>query len=296
MPAAPGKTDSRRLPRPFEASVETVRRIQDLNRIRDAVEGVPSSAVLGGSLSYGRFYNVCGAAGKPSDIDLVLIVRSYDELPSVSDRLARLESVSGSQPQVMSDRTEAFQAVRERYERCVFQQKLRLWDGGRPHPHSDRYQIPSYYSLALHVVSFDDLRFVALSDVPRLESSTRAIHEYRDDRPSSGANVLRCFAGYARTFDQETEEVDGGFVTREVVAEASDGRFYPGVHLNLVLPQFEVRWEAPALRIRLSLLDLRWKLLARLADERRLRSFEIQQLSLSHTRGGIFAPHVSRAR
>jgi hypothetical protein len=286
--------DARRRPRPFEAAVETVRRIQDLNRIRNALERLPTSAVLGGSVSYGRFYNTCGAAGKASDIDLLLVVPQYEDLIAVPAQLRSLEFIDERQLQTMARRIDALFEVRKRFGRCVFQQKLSLWEDEDLPSYLKRFQFPGYYSLALHVMSLEDFQFVTLADIPRLDSLKRTIAEFRDDPPSGNANSLRCFAGYVRTFDQQAVEVTDGFVAHEIVGEILEDRFYPGMHLNLVLPQFEVRWESPDARIRLALLNLRWKLLARLTDERRLRTFEIQQLSLSHIRGNVLAPHVTR--
>jgi hypothetical protein len=287
--------DGRRRPRPFEAAVETVRRIDDLNRLRDVLELLPSSAILGGSMSYGRFYNVGGAgAGKPSDTDLLLVVPTYGQLEDVARALRRLDFISPASLAQLDERIEKFESIRAGYENCTFVQKLQLWEEQTP-PVLRRYQIPGYYLVALHVMSLDDFQFVALRDIPALETGLAlSLREYRDDRPSGNSNELRCFAGYTRTVDQPYEPVDNGFVAQEPIAEIRDDRFFPGVHLNLILPQFEVRWEAPQARVRLTLLNLRWKVLARLDEERRMRSYEIQRVSMSHTRSGVFAPHIAR--
>lgn len=284
---------SRSRPKPFETAFETVRRIEDLNRVRLALEMIPSSAILGGSMSYGRFYNVCGGAGKPSDTDLLLVVPSYESLPAIAEALRGLDFISESSHGALVARIDEFTSIRDRYAPCIFQHKLHLWE--QPHVSYQQFQIPGYYLLALHVLSIDDFQFVTLHDTPILKARlSRSIREYRDDRPPKPETELHCFAGYARSVKRHPVKTLGGWVTTELVADIRNERFYPGVHLNLLLPQFEVRWEAPEARIRLTLLNLRWKLLARLADEQQMRSFEIQRLSLSHTRSGTFAPHVVR--
>jgi hypothetical protein len=295
IPAYRDGEDGRRRPKPFEAAVETVRRIEDLNRVRDTLELLPTSAILGGSMSYGRFFNTAGAGpGKPSDTDVLVVVPSYDELGNMARELRSLDFISVESLAELDDRIETFGSIRTAYDRCSFVQKLQLWEGRTP-PTLQRYQIPGYYLIALHVLSLDDFQFLALRDIPALEDGLAlGIHEYRDDPPSGNANELRCFAGYARTVEQQSRPIDHGFVVREPVAEIEHERFYPGVLLNLILPQFEVRWEAPQVRVRLTLLNLRWKILARLDEERRMRSHEIQRISMSHTRSAAFAPHVAR--
>src|SRR5262245_11475407 len=46
-------SDERRRPKPFEAAVETCRRLRDLNMVRDALADLITAGILGGSVSYG---------------------------------------------------------------------------------------------------------------------------------------------------------------------------------------------------------------------------------------------------
>jgi len=288
--------NGRTRPKPFEAAIETVRRIEDLNRVRDALTSIPSSAVLGGSMSYGRFFNVRGGShGWPSDTDIILVLPDYAFLPQLASALRGLEFISSESLDLLADRAEMFPAIRANHERCSFQHKLRLWEGQLP-PSFAGYQVPCHYYFALHVLSLEDFAFVTLRDLPVLRPNFRRwLHEYRDDRPSADADKFSCFAGYVRSITQDHSETpDGGFILKGLVAEIEGGRLYPGVLMNLILPQFEVRWEAPETRIRLALLNFRWKLLARLMDERQMRRFEIQRLSQAHVRNAAFAPHVAR--
>jgi hypothetical protein len=293
FPAYLPDAKGRRRPRPFETAFETVRRIEDLNRLRDGLEAVPSSAILGGSLSYGRFYNVCGDANMATDIDLIVVLPDYSRLAALVEAVGHVEGISFRGElgiENMLARIEVFEHLRAEHERIGFLHKLRMWDSGDTRqPNSPQYRV------ALHILDLADFQYVALRDVPALENGmSRRLHEYRNDSPGGSSVETSCFAGYPTVSPQPFDEVDLGFVCDTLICEVRGERFRPGVLMNLILPQFEVRWEAPATRIRLTVQNLRHKLDSRLAVERRLRYFEHQTLSLSHTRSAVFAPHVRR--
>jgi hypothetical protein len=298
--------DGRRLPKPFEAAVETVRRISDLNSVGKALEGLDTTAVLGGSLSYGRFFNtVGGGAGKPSDCDLIVVVRNYSALPKLVEALATACSredgdfIEEASLETMAVQVEAFtNLIKQEPGRTMFQHKLNLWEDGTDSEYFKRTQLPLNYLLGLHVVSADDFEHIALKDQAAIcdlgDGSKRMIQEYRTDPPPRDFEDQFCFAGLRRESALTSTPVGNGFLTDVQVCELHEDRFYPGTHLNLLLPQFDVRWESPQTAVRIELLALRWKLLARLDEERRLHPLEVQKLSLSHPRSPYFAARVTR--
>src|SRR5205807_3605128 len=127
----PPHGETRRRPRPFESSVETVRRLIDLNGLRQALSGMQTAAILGGSVSYGRFYNVTGAAtefgSNPSDTDVLLVLNNYEDLGAVGVQLATVKGVDKDSVNKLADRVRQFEQVRQRYQHCIFSHKLRLW-------------------------------------------------------------------------------------------------------------------------------------------------------------------------
>jgi hypothetical protein len=296
-PYHPPGTDRRR-PKPFEASVETVRRLRDLNGVRDALESAPSSAILGGSLSYGRFYNVSGAfPGQSSDTDLLLVIADYGQLKELPRRLSGCGGLNGESLRDFEHRVEIFEREKEHWPRCVFSHKLKFWDPDTD-PVLSETQIPGRYVLSFHVFSWDLFEYIILRDISMFEPEgngqfVRHIHDYRNTKPRTHDNQ-RSFSGIDSSVLLKYDEVDGGYLGEIRVCHIEADRFFPGLHQNLILPQFEIRWEVPSLRLYLPLLSFRWKLLERLHEERRLRPFELQELSLSHTRKFVFSPHVVR--
>lgn len=288
--------EERRRPKPFETSIETCRRLMDLNRVRDALAHLPTGGILGGSASYGRFFNVSGATtGKPSDTDLLIVLPSYDHLPEIPASLRTVEGVDSESLAYLQERIRLFPSIRKLHDNCILSHKLKMrWE--QSDPYLERYQIPGYYLLSLHIVSWEDFAFIILKDITILQPNrdgafVREIFDYRDTRPMRFDNQ-RSFSGIDSTVSLEAEPVEGGHISRIHVCHIHEDRFYPGLHQNLILPQFELRWESASRRLYLSILGFRWKILERLREERKLRPFELQKVSLSHTRSAVFSPHI----
>ncbi len=290
--------DERRRPKPFEAAVETCRRLTDANAVRIALSNLPTGGILGGSVSYGRFFNTCGATvGRPSDTDLLLVLPEYTILDKFAVALRDVPDIEPASIAQLRQRIRFFGSLRKELKRCIISHKLKLWER-TPDPRLTRYQIPSHYFLSLHFFSIEDFSFMILQDrstleVPEGRQFSRYVVDYRDTQPTRNDNQ-RSFSGIDMSLPLQSREVNGGHLSRVAVAHIVDGRFYPGLHQNLILPQFEIRWQDRATPLYLALLSFRWKILERLTEERRQRPFELQTLSLSHTRSAVFAPHITR--
>jgi hypothetical protein len=300
----PPDVDRRRRPRPFEAAVETCRRLIDVNSIRQTLSSLQTGAILGGSVSYGRFYNVTGAApefgSKSSDADLLLVLADYDQLASVVEKLAPIPGLEPSSLDQLRQRVTKFPQIRTQYAPCILSHKLKFWINQSDSVLSGT-KIPADYSLSLHVFSLSDFDYTTLRDSSVLQPSEgassfdRIIRDYRDTSPpESRAYDNRSFSGIALgTNPLEPVQVDLGYVAQVKVCLIQDDRYCPGLHQNLILPQFERRWESEQVRLYLRMLTFRWKILERLRTERTMRPFEEQKLSLSHVRYFVFSPHIT---
>jgi hypothetical protein len=293
--------NERRRPTPFEAAVETCRRLRDVNRLRECLATVPTGCVLGGSTSYGRFFNTVGlqADGRASDIDLLLVVASYDDLPRIVEALRRVEGILGDGLSEMHDRAGSFSDARARLEenaRCIFSHKLDLWPSSDQDSMLAGTSIGGSYDLSLHIVSRDDLDYLILNDRPRLDES-RTIFDYRA-AAAGKCDLQRSFAGLEFDSAPKVIECPGGYVVSSTVCyvrELDDEgeRYFPGNFQNLILPEFEIRWDFEPQRMYLPIYSFKVKLEERLAHERRERPYERQRLSNSHTRYLVWAPYVS---
>ncbi len=293
---SPADAKQRRRPRPFESSVETCRRLTALNGLRDTMHSLPSGAILGGSLSYGRFYNVAGNINNnASDIDLLLVIPSYSLLESVATALSKTIGVDAESLSSFRDRIKVFLQLQRDKSPCIFSHKLRLWRGIAD-PVLEPASVSSEYNISLHVFSLQDFEYVTLSDMEIIEKSNfeRVLIDYRDTQPDH-SYAQRSFSGIPLgEHPPNPQEVQGGYLALVQVCLIGQNRYCPGLHQNLILPQFERRWDSPELHLELKLYKFRWKILERLRAERTMRPFEEQRLSFSHVRFNVFAPHITR--
>jgi hypothetical protein len=275
-----------------------------VNGIRQSLSVLQTGAILGGSVSYGRFYNVKGSApefgSKSSDADLLLVVTEYDQLSSVVERLASIPGLEPSSLESLRQRQAQFPEIRARYAQCILSHKLKFWMK-RSDPVLSGTNVPADYNLSLHVFGLAEFDYMTLRNVSVLQPSEgtssidRILRDYRDTSPPGDQSYdNRSFSGMAMgTNPLDPVEVDGGYIAQVKVCSIQDDRYCPGLHQNLILPQFERRWESEHVRLYLRMLTFRWKILERLRTERTMRPFEEQKLSLSHVRYFVFSPHIT---
>ena len=277
----------------------------DLNQIRRALGETPTGAILGGSVSYGRFYNVMGGAtefgSKASDADLLLVLRDYAQLNDVADRLSSVSGLDKASLDLFRRRADRFSNIRPDFAPCIFSHKL-LAGTTEADPVLRGSGIPGKYGLSFHIFSLADFDYLTLKNMPILECPEGCdvldlrLHDYRNTAPADDrAYDSRSFAGIPLgTHPLHPTDVNLGFVADVQMCLIRDDRYCPGLHQNLILPQFEMRWEAEPVRLYLRMLAFRWKIAERLRTERTMRPFEEQSLSLSHVRYFVFSPHITR--
>ena len=175
----------------------------------------------------------------------------------------------------------------------IFSHKLEMWRELRD-PLLEQREIPGRYTLSTHIVTLAQFQWIALADLPLIaDGLDRRVWDLRDTEPKR-QDRQRSFAGTERPVDRQYAQTARGWLAESHVATVTDGRFMPGLHQNLILPSFDLRWDLRRHRLALPLFAFRWKIVERLGEERRLRPYEDQRTSLSHTRAAQFAPHVKR--
>jgi hypothetical protein len=232
---------------------------------------------------------------------LLLVLRDYDQLGIVVDRLSSVDGIEGESLELLRRRTEVFLTIRQSKSPCILSHKIKFWFSGKDDILAES-GIPGAYNLSLHVFSLKDFDYMTLKDLSVLEAAEegrdfdRRLQDYRDSAPAMNSGYdSRSFAGIALgTHPLAPKQVDLGFLANVQVCLIRDDRYCPGLHQNLVLPQFEKRWETEAVRLYLRMLTFRWKVLERLDMEKTRRPFEEQSISLSHVRYFVFSPHITR--
>jgi len=296
---AAGRSNRRR-PGPFESAIETCRRLRDLNALRRNLTTASLHAVLGGSMSYGRFLNISGSkSDHGSDTDLLLVLGDYSSLPSLVSALRKVGGANHADLESMQARSVIHMSIRLSLKQpCSFSHKITFWDE-EPDPWMNPYDVPGHYRLSVHVFSLTDFEFLILKDTPVLDGQDdgfqRILFDYRPDRPDHRLDHQRSFGGTSLFLDRPFDKAQLGFLSQSRACVIRNGRYYPGMFQNLILPQFEIRWEDQLSPLHVQLSGFRWKIVERLRKERQLRPYELLRLSLSHTRSFIFAPHIARS-
>lgn len=295
-PAYRPMSSQRRVPTPVEAAIETIRRLRDTRMIEEVLGDHSIGAILGGSVSYGRFINVKGGADS-SDIDMLLLIRDWSKLRPLLSQLTHFQPVRVPDVEQALLRVDDFENyARSQPDRVAFSAKMTLWDHFED-PFLVGCGVESEYSLSIHVLTRPGLGRLLLEDAPMIASSVlghdSVMFDYRESRPTR-SDSQRGFSGKGVSIELQSERHGSSF-TRETRIFFLDQNhsYFPGMFQNLVLPAFDVRWGDNELR---RLVDsFRWKMVDRLRYEQREKPNQYLRLSLAHTRSEVFAPHTVRA-
>src|SRR5207248_2135809 len=135
----------------------------------------------------------------------------------------------------------------------------------------------------LHIFSMKDFKYLIVTDMPIIEGILdRTIFDYRNTQLKRRYEQ-RSFSGIPMGSSEiKFDEIPLGIVATVQICFIMDERYCPGLHQNLILPNFEPRWESNDVRLFLKLQGMKWRINERLRTERTKRPFEEQQLSLSH--------------
>jgi len=317
----------RRRPTPLEATFETCRRLRDLDALMRSLRALTlCGAVVGGSIGYGRFMNIRGAnwakttsnhdgsgaqhvplqPGKDpintaqpqdaSDMDLILVLDSYDDLDHLCECLGHVDGANTNRVDDLRERVSAFRRLDPPAPR-MFSHKLPLWDTKRD-PLLEASGLLGTYVLSLHIFSRSDFDFLLLRDQPILSFDNQNDHtvsmsDYRPDSPDKRFDQQRSFAGSELRLPRPFKDVELGFLAESAVCLVRDGRYHPGMYQNLLLPLFDTAWDDFAEPLTPQIDAFRWKIIERLRLEKQRWPNERVRLSLSHTRSELFAPHVA---
>jgi hypothetical protein len=288
-------TGKRRRPTPFESLVETARRLRDANSLQDVLAGTATSGILGGSTSYGRFFNVCAQHDDTaaSDLDFMIVLPDFAELPDTAREVGKLCAASSASVAALAERATIFIERGFDDDHTIFSHKLPLWQE-REDPVMAWARLPGSYLLSLHFLSQPVLDYLLVADATRLNSDQagwkRSVNDYREHAVVR-MDHLRSFSGRHQPQPLPARDVDGGFLRRSrVYSFDANDQYYPGMFQNLFLPRFDWRWDN--LNVARQLDAFKWKIAARFRYERRMRPHEYLRVSLAHNRAEVFAPHV----
>ncbi|MEU4473914.1 hypothetical protein [Micromonospora sp. NPDC023888] len=286
----------RPVPTPYEAMVETCRRIRDARSLRLALAGTGTTGLLVGSASYGRFYNVRGRRPvvPASDLDLIIVLRDATALSEVAARLQRIPFASPTDVHRLADRADVF-TNRFDDHRTVLSHKVELWGDHAADPVLEIGGVAGRYALSLHLMTMPVLDYVLISSTPRilrdLAGVRRSVRDYRD-RPTHRHDHQRTFAGRGWVLRPETVPAAAGQLrTTDIYRIDEFDSYCPGLFQSMLLPAPDLLW-GDDLEVLPRLQDFQRKLADRVRYEAAAQRHALLRPSFAHVRREAFAPWV----
>ena len=216
-----------------EAVKETVKRLQFFEC---SLRGLPDSVVgqiAGGSMSYGRFYNIRGG-DNPSDIDLITVIQE-DFLDSHTDR------------EEMFSREKGFDLIESELFMGRMKRFVPLYESGNAQIISHKFKIDGYI-LSMKIVSFKVFKwefYDLLHELVRSRQNAQAA--ILDYKPISYSNRVSPRNNFFREtfpfFMDEQILSDGEAIISVPAAVFKDETLYTGDHHNHIIPRFEVYFD-----------------------------------------------------
>lgn len=282
-------------PSPYEALIETCRRLRDARAVRAVLKGTGTSGLPCGSTSYGQFYNVRGHRDHQpaSDLDYIIVIRDARALDKILAGLSALPGLALADLDRLAHRTPLF-AERFDDEHTTLSHKATLWADGARDPVLDSATNRHDYLLSMHFVTQSALGYLLVEETPRIvreaAGGCRTIRDYRDSAIGR-RDHQRTFAGNSHVMDLKTSQVDGGYLrtTRVYHIDTLDA-YCPGFFQSMLIPEPELFWDELEIRPRLD--QFQRKIAERIRYENSRDPHRMLRPSFAHIRREIFAPGV----
>ncbi len=268
----------------LESVDETIKRLQFLQRYTRALPENIVSCISGGSMSYGRFYNVRGGEDS-SDLDLILV---YDH--KQRERLtasAILPDGLGFDPEdkrILEERIRVFFELLDTKQAQVLSQKSFVAKEG--------------FWVSMHIMGRDVFNETVVynpaRDVKQGSDTDARVLDYKPAPFKHQYMRQRDFQGEEHVFSADETPVVQGVRTQEVISRIPShaivrGNYVPGMYQNLLSPRFEA--EPFTSHTVLAAVTMYWGLMTDLAQEAKKQNNDASILQ-SHIRYPIFSPKL----
>lgn len=266
----------------IRAVEETIKRLQFLTEYVPSLPIAVLSCISGGSMSYGRFFNIRGAENNPSDLDLVLIFENehLNEL-TASDILPERLNFNATDQKLLDERISIFKELVRSGKAEMISQKSTLDTLG--------------FDVSMHIMSrktFNNtMLYGVVQDTQTMKDVDVRLLDYKPHPFKYQVMKQKDFNGDIHEFRAEETLVRGGATMDEVVSRIpayaiKKGNYIPGVYQNLVSPRFEFEpYTSPLIS---SAVTMYWALMQDLVKDAKRRNPHASVLK-SHIRYEIFS-------
>ncbi len=222
----------------FLESIEgTLERFTVLEKLPEIFKDHVESIIIGGSMSYGPFFNIRKNLDKTgsSDIDVIFVLK---QTPLDEDAwLSFLESsvFNDADKKQLVARVPIFNDLYEANVADVFSQKLRC----------EGYD----FLMSAHFFPLEKLDHLINSDLERsLKSGSDVVNVVKDYKQSPFEREVCVQYGFDGSTSEytvpEQKEVDAGIITELPGFDVKDGKLYPGLYHNLISPSFNAYYDS----------------------------------------------------
>lgn len=228
-----GVNGDKELPPLQEAIGETVKRLRFLEAFTSHMPKEVTGVICGGSMSYGRFYNIRGGED-PSDIDLFVIVDNAFFSSQEAQR-ALIDEANGFAPSQTDEFVKRCRRFNDLYQSEVAQYMY--------------HKIPlGNVLVSFKVISSEQFRWEFFDTIEELisDKNDRVVY-IRGYSHGPGSNILsrwRNFSGQVITVPNKEEIIDNGEAIYSIPACIyHDGHLYTGDHHNHMFPLFSILYD-----------------------------------------------------
>lgn len=276
---------NKRLPGVEETIEATLRRFSRLEKIEDIFKNHVKGIVVGGSMSYGPFYNIrenLDSTGS-SDIDLIFIVND-DQLNSKWDFILDIPFYKEEDKINFIEREKYFLSFRKEGMADIFSKKFSLKDFD--------------FEISIHVfpenIFLDMIDDKLSNDLSLNEDQCYLLRDYKDNHFPHKYCSQKSFSNRMYQFPIPKElDVENGNITTLLGYAINNGEFYPGIYQNLISPMFSVCLDNDRTKLTNKIVSFKENMIDRLNKER-FKSYN-DKFQFSHIRHNYFSPSLTNS-
>ena len=261
-----------------DATMERFYKIEDLkNLLRDLADGI----IIGGSMSYGPFFNIRKALDETGSADVDLIVILPEDKLDVSwwKKFQESDLFDDTARRVFFDRMNVFGALLQGGEVDIFSQKF--------HVRNTDFDISIHFFPPRVFDSMVGKQFQ--NDLLSDQDTIVVLNDFKAKEFPHAVCAQQNFLGEQYAFDVPAQRsVDGGVITELPSYIIQNHHFYPGIYQNLISPCFSVCYDRGGTMDRVTKFK---SIMGKRAEQEKGACPEAQLLK-SHIRHKIFSPEL----
>jgi hypothetical protein len=219
-------------PSVIESIQETLERFEMMEQLESVFEKPCKGIIVGGSLSYGPFYNVRAEKkdSGSSDIDAIFVLDQNSTDDDWEDFLRCPHFSEVDKQRFISRKNIFFESLLPNDEATILSQKFRLREKD--------------YDISIHFFTDEALDDMLSNDIAKETDGDDRVVVLKDYKSKSLPHAVCSQTNFDGTpYDYivpEQKSIDKGVITEIPAYIISNHKFHPGIYQNLVLPTFSV--------------------------------------------------------